>query len=191
MEIILASKSPRRKELLQYLNVQFSIKESTEPEFTKSKLPHKICMNLATFKADNVFKTTSGDRVIIGCDTIVFKNHKVFGKPQNKNDAIKMLQCLNNDYHYVYTGLCVIYKKGETIKKFTTYDKTKVYFDNLSFTQIQNYVESGDPFDKAGGYGVQNLGSKFIKKINGNFYSVMGLPVNKLYRILNKLNIID
>lgn len=190
MKIILASKSPRRKELLQTLFTEFECIPSNKEEKVDKKLNYKkLAEKLSEQKAEDIFLNTSGDRVVIGSDTMVVLKNKIFGKPKDENDAFNMLKCLSGKTHIVVTGLCIIKEENGLKEKISTYVISKVTFTKLSNEEILSYIKTGEPMDKAGSYGCQGISKKFIKKINGDFFAVMGLPVNKTYEICKILKI--
>lgn len=190
MKIILASSSPRRKQLMNLLGLVFDIIPSDTEENLDFKNKSILVKKLSLIKAENVYNKTNGDRVVIGSDTIVSYKGKTLTKPKTDTESIKTLKNLSGKSHYVYTGLTVIiYKDGKT-KIYNKYSKCKVYFDKISDEEIINYVKSNDPKDKAGSYSIQGTGAKFIKKIYGDYYTVVGLPLNMLYNILKSEKII-
>ena len=188
MKIILASKSPRRKEILKMLNINFKIIKS---EFNEKNIedinPIDFCINSAIGKAVHVSTKYPKD-YIIGADTIVYCNKKILGKPNSRSQANKYLQLLNNNQHEVYTGVSVVNKEKSIKKKF--YEKTIVTFNNVNQKDINFYIDRYKPYDKAGSYGIQEWSSIFIKKINGCFYNVVGFPLPKFYKLFaEELNI--
>lgn len=191
MKIILASKSPRRKEILKNLNLEFEIITADTDESSDITLPEKLVEELSFRKADAVrhLLISSGNftdnSVIIGCDTVVAIDNKILGKPKNREDAALMLNMLSGNEHKVISGLTVL--KGD--KSYIAHEVTKVYFDELSQKEINDYISTGECDDKAGAYGIQGLASKFIKGINGCYFNVVGLPVNLLYRALKEFGI--
>jgi len=183
MDIILASKSPRRKEILNKINLNFKTINSNFDEsvvIIDHKNPAAYCQKLAVKKTEIISKQFSNS-FIIGADTIVYKNNKILGKPKNKIEAIKHLQMLNNSKHLVYTGVCLINKAKNIKKKFV--DKTIVHFNNINHEDILYYIDKYRPYDKAGSYGIQDWSNIFIKKINGCFYNVVGFPLPKFYKL--------
>ncbi|WP_062355459.1 Maf family protein [Bacillus kwashiorkori] len=181
--LILASSSPRRKELLERLNIPFEIIVSdTEERIDASLSPEQIVMNLAKQKAEAVAKNYP-EHFVIGADTLVVYENQLLGKPKNKVEAKQMLMNLSGKSHYVYTGTAIIH--GKIVKKF--YEKTEVTFWNLSESEIDRYVATGEPLDKAGSYGIQGYGATLVRSINGDFFTVVGLPIGKLYRALQEL----
>jgi len=184
--IVLASKSPRRKKLLQQLNLKFKVISVEINEDQKGKeLPAAMVKRLAREKLVRAKKSVEKG-IIITADTIVVLNNKVIGKPVNKTDAKRILGKLSNKTHLVYTGFAVHNLKNE--KTIIDFEKTEVTFRKLSNREIDDYIRTGSPMDKAGAYGIQDdFGAVFIKKINGDYYNVVGLPIAKLYTNLLKV----
>lgn len=187
MKIILASASPRRKELLSMFVPEFDVIVSGADESIENGLtPEDQVIRLASLKAKNVYEKTIGDRIVIGSDTIVVKNNKIYGKPKSREHAKQMIKELleGDKTHYVITGLSVLIQDGDEEKEFNTFDKTKVYFGDISDEEIEKWLDSGNAMDKAAAYGIQNEFCVFIDKIEGNYTSVVGLPTHKLYEII-------
>lgn len=183
MDLILASSSPRRKELLELLGIPFQIKVSDVEETYQDGLqPHEIVMELARIKS-NAIAETNKKSVVIGADTIVVSNGKVLGKPADKEEAISMLTQLSGKVHQVFTGVALS-KDGNT---HLFYEKTDVEFWPLEEKEVEQYVLTGEPFDKAGSYGIQGYGSLLVKRIEGDYFTVVGLPVSRLNRELKKI----
>ncbi|MGJ7920551.1 Maf family protein [Neobacillus sp. LXY-4] len=180
--LILASSSPRRKELLENLHLTFDISSSEADEsFIPGTLPEEIVMDLAERKAKDVASRNQSS-FVIGADTIVFANDQVLGKPKDETEATEMLTMLSGTTHSVYTGVTIVH--DEQLVRF--YEKTDVTFWNLTETEIKAYIRSGEPFDKAGAYGIQGFGSMLVKQISGDYFTVVGLPVSKTVRELQK-----
>ncbi len=190
MKIILASQSPRRKELLSLMGVEYEVMPSKKDEdMTKHLKLNKLSESLAEQKADDIFSLTTGDRIVIGSDTIVVAKGKLFGKPKNRENAKNMLKTLSGKWHKVITSLCVnISRNGET-KKYLTHDICKVKFLKLSDDEIDKYLDCGEYNDKAGAYAIQGKSGMFIEKIYGSYATVIGLPTHLLYQILKNENI--
>ena len=187
MKIILASGSPRRKELLKMVVPEFEIKVSGEEEKLEEGLtPEEQTTKLSYLKAKNVFNETKGDRIVIGSDTIVVKDGKIYGKPSTKENAKQMIKDLlaGDKIHYVITGLSIIVQKNEEIKEFNTFDKVKVYFTDITDTEIEKWIDSGNAMDKAGAYAIQGEFGVFVDKIEGNYSTVVGLPIHIVYDII-------
>lgn len=189
MKIILASGSPRRKELLSLITPNFEIVVSGVDESLQEGLtPKKQTERLAYVKAKDVFEKTSGDRIIIGSDTIVTKNGKIYGKPKNRENAIQMIKELleRDKTHSVITGLSILIEKDGQYKEYKTFDEVKVHLKEMSEQEIEKWVDSGKAMDKAGAYGIQNEFCVFVDKIDGNYTSIVGLPTQKVYDILKE-----
>lgn len=185
MRIILASGSPRRKELLSTLIKDFEIIVSDfEETIDSSKSLEEEIKRLAYGKAKSVF-TNNQDALVIGSDTIVTIDNKVLGKPKTYEHAKEMLKELSGNKHKVITGVCIYTK--DKVDTFAVV--SDVYFDELTDKEIEDYVLTKEPLDKAGAYAVQGLGSKFINRIDGDYYAIMGLPVNELYKHLKQYNL--
>ena len=186
MKIILASNSPRRKDLLSKIGIDFEIIVSNIEEIEDKNIGAKeYVKSLSYKKAKNVFDRTNGERVVIGSDTVVSFKNKILEKPKNKQDAFKMLKMLQGNVCEVLSGLCVINSKNDNT--YITYNKCKVYLQKMSDIEINEYIETSEPLDKAGAFAIQGFGAKYISKIKGDYYSVVGLPVNKLYNLLKKI----
>ncbi len=186
MRIILASKSPRRKEILENLGISFEILTSNEEEKTAETEPEKIAMALSLIKAQSVANSLCDENaLIIGCDTIVVKDNKTLGKPKTKSEAEEMLTLLSNTEHTVISGLTLVLG-NKTLSRF---EKTTVFFDEIGKADMENYIASNDPFDKAGGYGIQGKAARFIKGINGCYFNVVGFPVHLFFKMLKELGI--
>jgi septum formation protein len=181
--LILASGSPRRKELLSNLHLQFDVIVSEIEEVVDNKLtPEEIVMSLALQKAEDV-ASKHRNAFVIGSDTVVVFQNEVMGKPKNEEDSYRMLRMLSNQTHQVFTGVAILFGS----KKVTFFERTDVTFWDLSESEIAEYIKSGEPKDKAGSYGIQELGSVLVKSINGDYFSVVGLPVSRTIRELKKV----
>ena len=181
-KVILASQSPRRKELLSLLNIEYTaipadIEETINPNNDLVKEIEKLSYQ----KAFHVFKEHK-DAIVIGSDTIVKMNNEILGKPKNYDEAKKMLQTLSNNTHEVVTGVTIL--KGDKVETFSSV--AKVSFYPLTDEEIDEYIKTNEPMDKAGAYAIQGIGAKFIKTIDGDFYTIMGLPVAELYHRIQK-----
>lgn len=182
MELILASNSPRRKELLKEFGFEFRIVPSAYCEEGEYDSPEQMVKAFALGKAKDVAdKLDKTEYVVLGADTIVCLNGQVLGKPTDKNHARHMLKDLSGKTHQVYTGYAII-GKGQTI---VDIDKTEVVFNNLSTEQINAYVDTGKPLDKAGAYGIQD-GFNIVKEYHGSFNNVVGLPIEKFADMLKE-----
>ena len=184
MKIILASASPRRKELLTLLKDDFEIRISDVEEVVTERDPAKVVEELSDQKAHSVFCRTEGDVLVIGADTVVALDNKILGKPVDEEDAIRMLQSLQNREHNVYTGVSVYVRQGEEVCKKSFSECTGVKFYPMSDEEIRGYVRTMEPMDKAGAYGIQGIGGRFVQEIHGDYNNVVGLPVARLYQEL-------
>jgi len=179
---VLASSSPRRKELLSKIITHFKIIPSNIDEsqlLTDTSNPFEIPEYLATKKAIDVLNSNQDD-IVIGADTVIIHDNKIYGKPKNKDDAKKMLKSFSNKTHYVITGVCIASKK-RTIS-FSSINEVTFY--NLTDKEIESYLNSDEYKDKAGAYAIQGNAALFIKKINGDYNSIVGLPISEINRIL-------
>ncbi len=184
--IYLASKSPRRRKLLSQLNIKFkSFSLDMDEKVYPTEKPSKAVIRLSNEKL-NLAKQKVKEGIIITADTIVVLNNQLIGKPVNKDDAFRILKMLSGQTHIVYTGYSIYNSSNK--KNISEYEKTKVTFRNLTDEEITEYIKGGSPMDKAGAYGIQDdFGAVFIKKINGCYYNVVGLPLAKLYHALIRI----
>ncbi|OHX65647.1 Maf family protein [Flammeovirga pacifica] len=182
--IILASKSPRRAELLNGLDIEFSIEvREVDEKYPSNLSPEKVAEHIAHLKA-SAFDDIDNQTIVIFSDTVVVVNDLVLEKPKDKKEALEMLSALSNGISYVYTA--VVIKKGDQTISFT--DKAEVHFNEISHNEMEYYIDNKKPFDKAGAYGIQEwIGMAFIEKINGSYFTVMGLPTAKLYKTLKNI----
>ena len=187
MKFILASGSERRRELLKWLVPDFEIIISDEEEVLEEGLPiEEQSKKLAYLKAKSVFDKTDGDRIVIGSDTMVYKDNKLYGKPNDNEDAFNMLKTLQNSMHEVITSLCVLIQEGNEYKEYITYDIAKLYLKEMSDEEIRNWVTNNYVLDKAGSYALQSKFSVFVDKLEGNYTTIVGFPIHKLYDIIKK-----
>ncbi|MDD5018255.1 MAG: Maf family protein [Eubacteriales bacterium] len=180
-QVILASGSPRRAELLKYIVRDFAVIPNDIPEAAEGS-PRRQVLKLAAGKAADIAKGYP-DAVVIGADTLVAIGRRILGKPENAADAADMLRVLSGKTHKVYTGIAVVC--GGDMK--TGCGVTKVSFNALTADEIEAYIATGEPMDKAGAYGIQGYGGKFIRRIDGCYFNVMGLPQSMVYHMLKKL----
>ena len=186
MRLILASASPRRKELLAKIGLPFDIIPAQEEETITKKSPVDVVMELSRQKAEEIALQQTEDCIVIGADTIVAKGDNIMGKPRDVADARRMLASISNDSHQVYTGVTLI-RMGKERKQVTFAEKTEVSLYPMSVEEMDAYIASGDPMDKAGAYGIQGDFAIHVKGIAGDYYNVVGLPIGRVYQELKKL----
>ena len=194
VKIILASASPRRKELLEQVGVEFEQRVSGKEERYTATEPKEIVKELALMKAENVASDIEAekglliDTVVIGADTIVVLDGQILGKPRNEEHAFEMLQNLQGRSHEVYTGVAFLSYNKEGKKEVISHAvETKVHVHEMSEKEIREYVATKDPMDKAGGYGIQGVFAAYIDGIEGDYYNVVGLPVSYVYQQLKEI----
>ena len=193
MNIVLASSSPRRKEILARLNVPFIVdfENIVEPKYDNSTSPERYCEKLSAIKASAISLKYSNnnihqnDTLIIGADTIVLLDDIVLGKPNSKKEAYLTLNSLSGRNHQVITGVTIIY--NDLLHTF--HSTTTVEFRELKDANIQEYINSNNPYDKAGSYGIQDYSAIFVNKINGCYDNVVGFPLSRFYDELKKINL--
>lgn len=204
--LILASGSPRRKELLEQIGAEFEILPAKGEEVITSDIPSQVVMELSAQKAEEVsgrYKEELGEGkgsgeergsgepkdtvVILGADTVVAYENKILGKPKDEADAVRMLQMLAGNTHSVFTGVTLIIEKAGKVEKKTFFSETKVTMYPMSKEEIQAYVATGEPMDKAGSYGIQGRCAVYIERIEGDYNNVVGLPVALVYQTLKKV----
>lgn len=195
IRFILASKSPRRRELLENIKVNFEILESNTDEnvVDKTLSPDLYVRELALLKATDVAGKFNGEDVyVIGSDTVVAIDDNILGKPVDNDDAINMLKTLSGREHYVYTGICVVHAK--TMEACSTFEKTDVKFRHITDKDITKYLAKENVMDKAGAYGIQGVAGTFVERISGDYFNIVGLPVHKLSILLKnefQIDILD
>ena len=188
MKIILASKSKRRKELLDMMNIKYEVVISLKDEIKDNTLtPLENGINISLEKALEVKRKTKGDRIIIACDTFVIKNLEIYGKPKDRTDAYNIIKSLSGTDHEVLSCLTVIKIKDNIEDIYQKQSKCKVTIDNLSDEEIYDWIDNHNPYDKAGGYAIQEEFGKYITNVEGDFYSIVGLPIHDLYKILKDI----
>ena len=182
-QVILASQSPRRKELLTRVFAEFTVIPSDVEESACAKTPAEYVAALARAKAEEVFARVGKDALVIGADTVVACDGEILEKPKDEQDAFRMLSRLSGRDHTVYTGLAIC-KNGETL---VDVEETRVWFRVLSDDEILRYIATKEPMDKAGAYGIQEKGAQLVQKIDGDYFNVVGLPLCKLCERLHSL----
>ena len=180
--LILASASPRRREILKQAGLDFEVIPSTKEEVITKQEPKDAVMELALQKAEDIAGRVDGDCMVVGADTVVAMEGSILGKPENKDDAARMLRMLSGSRHQVYTGVACICGG----KKHVFYEETSVFFYPVSEDEIRCYIETEEPMDKAGAYGIQGRAARFIRRIEGDYYNVVGFPVASFLQVLKK-----
>lgn len=186
MELILASASPRRKELLEKIGLPFTVQPAKGEERITQKSPAAVVMELSRQKAEEIAAAQTGDCIIIGADTVVARGDKIMGKPKDAADAKQMLRSIADDCHQVYTGVTLI-RTGAHPQSVTFQEKTDVCLYPISDAELDAYIASGDPMDKAGAYGIQGDFAIYVKRIAGDYYNVVGLPIGRVYQELKRM----
>lgn len=185
MKIILASESPRRKELLKQIGIKYEVMSCGGEAPVTATLPWEVVEEHALQKAEAVAASITEPAVIIGADTVVAFENCILEKPKSKEEAKAMLEKLQGKTHQVYTGVVILKKHPEGIlKQVKFHECTKVTFYPMSPQEIEDYVNTGEPMDKAGSYGIQGIGAKYVKEIVGDYNNVVGLPVARVYQEL-------
>lgn len=180
-ELILASASPRRSEILTQVEIPFSVVVSHVEEKIPDASPVEIVQELARQKAEAV-AAEYPEAIVLGADTIVVNDGKILGKPADRQDAERMIRGISGREHEVYTGVAVCCPEA----RFTFYERTAVTVRGMEEEEIQKYLDTKEPYDKAGAYAVQGLFARYIEKLNGDYYNVMGLPVSRLWQELKE-----
>lgn len=190
--LILASASPRRREILAQVGAEFEVIPAKGEELLTSTEPKEAVLQLSCQKAEETAGRLSGDAgniVVLGADTIVSLDGAILGKPKDKKDAVRMLGLLNRREHSVFTGVTMIVRGDGKEQIISFYEETRVFMYPMTKEQIQAYTETGEPLDKAGAYGIQGKCAVYIEKIVGDYYNVVGLPVAAIYQNLEKSGI--
>lgn len=185
-KLILASASPRRRDLLAVAGYEFDIITSSAEEIEKGIPASELAMKNALAKAKEVYNRSPEESVVVGADTVVCLGESILGKPKNRENAREMISMLSNSEHSVITGYAVVGKEGIE----SGFCETIVKFRSLTKNEIDSYVATGECDDKAGAYGIQERASLFVERISGDYFNVMGLPVADLYPVLAKLGIL-
>lgn len=194
-KIILGSASPRRRELLSQIGLEFEVVISHKDECYESTVPEEIVKELALMKAENAASELEdrgglNDTVVIGADTIVVLDHRILGKPKDEKDAYQMLSDLQGRAHQVYTGAAILDFGHDGKRDVCVHAvETKVYVHEMDRQEILSYINTGEPMDKAGAYGIQGKFAAYIDKIEGDYYNVVGLPVSYVYQQLKRIGI--
>lgn len=191
-QIILASASPRRKEILTQIGLNPQIITSSKEERMEDLAPRELVKKLSEIKAYDVVQRVDGTAIILGADTIVVHKGQIFGKPKDKEDAIRMIMELQGDEHFVFTGVKIIIKEegietSWSIPSFAV--ETKVTVSKMTMEQATAYVNTNEPMDKAGAYAIQGKFAPYIEKIEGDYYNVVGFPISSIYHKLLEVGI--
>ena len=187
MRVILASTSPRRKELMTSLNIPFEVMTKNTKEFLDDGKNHyEECMNTAKEKALAVYQEIDDDVIVIGSDTIVSLAGKIFGKPKDFDDAFQMLKKFSGKTHEVISSLCLLIRKDGKEYEELTYDKCDVKIMKMTDHEIIDWISHNDVYTKAGAYAIQEGFGKFVEKIDGDYFSIVGFPLHKVYELLKK-----
>ena len=190
MKIILASGSPRRKELLGLIVPEFEVQVSgVDESLEEGLISLEQVTRLAYIKAKDVFEKTEGDRIGIGSDTIVTKNGKIYGKPHSREHAKEMIKELisGDRMHSIETGLCILSEKNGVVRNYNTFDEARVLLKEISDEEIERWIDTGHAMDKAGAYGIQNEFCVFVEKMVGNYTTIVGLPTHLVYDELKRV----
>lgn len=190
--LILASASPRRREILAQVGAEFEVIPAKGEELLTSTKPQEAVLELSRQKAEETagrLSEDAGNIVVLGADTIVSLDGAILGKPKDKKDAVRMLGLLNGREHSVFTGVTMIVQGDGKEQMISFYEETRVFMYPMTKEQIQAYTETGEPLDKAGAYGIQGKCAVYIEKIVGDYYNVVGLPVAAIYQNLEKSGI--
>ncbi|MCI9447010.1 MAG: septum formation inhibitor Maf [Lachnospiraceae bacterium] len=187
-KFILASASPRRRELLEQVGAEFEVIPAQGEEKITSNKPQDAVLELSAQKAREVAgRLQEADAVVLGADTVVAFGGNILGKPRDEADAARILSLLSGNTHSVYTGVTVIVLQGGERKEYSFYEETEVTMYPMTEQQISSYICTGEPMDKAGAYGIQGKGAVFVEKIQGDYNNVVGLPVAKIFQLIGKL----
>ncbi|MCI8888622.1 MAG: septum formation inhibitor Maf [Hungatella sp.] len=180
IRVILASGSPRRKQLLEQIGVRPEIRPSRIEEQAVSRLPEEVVMELSCQKAEDVAAEITGDALVLGADTVVAVDGDILGKPKSHEDAMDMVRRIQGRSHQVYTGVTLIYKKQGKSRGITFAEKTEVFVYPMTEEEMKRYADSAEPMDKAGAYGIQGAFAAYIEGIHGDYTNVVGLPVGRV-----------
>ena len=191
MKIILASSSPRRKQLMDLGNFDYEVLTGDVDETRNETLSiEEQSKDLALRKAKFVYDNTQGDRAIIAADTLVVRDNKIYGKVEDKHEAVKILRDLQGKRHFIYTSIAVLIEQDGKEKVYNELHRTAVYVKPMNDLEIAEYLENDRPYDKAGAYSIQGSFAIFIDRIEGNYTSAIGLPIQRIYEILKENDIV-
>ena len=191
MKFVLASRSVARKEVLSTMIDDFEVIESNFDESTIiEKNPRTLVKKLSKAKCQCVFDLLSENRCVIAADTVVYINNQIKGKPKDKEDAKRTLKLISGNRHKVYTGVCIKILKDDLESEFNFVNASTVFFKKLTDEEIDKYIKTGEPMDKAGCYAIQGKAAKFVEKVNGSLSSAIGLPIAQIYEVLRQESLI-
>ncbi len=194
MRYVLASGSPRRRELLGTLGISFEIIPAQSEEIITSEVPSEVVTSLSEQKAKEIFhkvlRNNKDTLIVIGSDTVVSYKEKILGKPRDREDAGRMIEGLQGGTHQVYTGVTVFYGTEGDEQSFSFYECTDVKVYPMNEKEISDYLDTDEPYDKAGAYGIQGIFGKYVKGIEGDYNNVVGLPLSRLYQELKVRDLI-
>ncbi len=191
MKIILASGSPRRRDLMELAKIDYECMVSSFDEKVDTDLSYEEqSQEIAYGKAKDIFENTQGDRTIIGADTLVIVEEKRFGKPQNREEAIQMLRMLQGRAHFIYTSIAILIEEQGKYKEYKELHKVKVFIREMTEEEIETYVDTERPFYCAGAYAIQSQFAVFVDKIEGDYPTALGFPINRVYSILKENNLL-
>ncbi len=185
-KIILASGSPRRRELLSQIDIVYDVVLSNVEEHTEEILPDKLVMDLSRQKALEVASRVDEGKIVLGADTVVAVDDIILGKPSSRDHAFLMIKSISGRQHSVYTGVTLVKRNGSFEKIVSFSEKTDVYVKEMSDDEIWTYIDTNEPMDKAGAYGIQGRFAAFVEKINGDYNNIVGLPISRVYDELKK-----
>ncbi len=188
MKVILASGSPRRKELLEKLNIPFEVRVSHAEEIITTTRPEQVTEELSFQKSEAVMRESGlKECIVIAADTVVVLGCHILGKPKDRDEAYEMISALQGKSHYVYTGVTIHKMTPERGDTSVFCERTKVNVAEMNEEEIQSYIDTDEPYDKAGGYGIQGIFSRYIEGIEGDYFNVVGLPLHRVYRELTRM----
>ena len=185
---ILASASPRRRDILNQSGIKFEVKVSNVDEDIEADGPADLVTKLSLLKARAVFDETEGPVIVLGSDTVVSFNDEIFGKPADDEDAFRMLKEMSGDVNIVYSGVAILSREADGTEKIENFPvATKVFFRDMTDEQTSAYIATGEPSDKAGAYAIQGLFAPYIKGIEGDYYNIVGLPICAVVEALERM----
>ena len=176
---------------MQLLDIPFEISVSGVEEIITKTMPEEIVEELSGIKAEDVFRKNDGELLVIGADTVVAADGKILGKPRDAEEAKQMLSFIQGRSHAVYTGVTLMWRQERAEHRRQFHERTEVTFYPMNQQEIEWYTATGEPMDKAGAYGIQGLGARFVREIHGDYNNVVGLPLSRLYKELRKIPLID